>query len=307
MNVELSFLIIALAPILATLLVWAVAALCLRNYLQRRTSAAIGAADCPRSPGQSICQTIAGYDIQCRIHTIYLVSLPLVLCAVYGITYLAGPATGSLWEIFWIISNIAFLVLICLLRLIRSVRLRRRARLAYQGKQLSARALEPLLDQGHLIFHDFIIDQIHIDHLIIGPKGVFCIQTQTPPATLSGSRHAVSTVTYNGRALFFPKGEDYLPIAQANRHAEWISAWLSQSLEEPIAARAILAMPGWVVKRTSADGIPVVNPNQFASLFKHINARPLSETAIRNMASRVEGHYLAVPLADAEQGSETSD
>ena len=304
MNIETSTLIIALSPILATLLVWGIAALCLRNYIKRRTSEAMHAADCPRVPGQSICKTIAGYDIRCRIHTIYLIGLPLVLCAAYGATRLIGsPARNIWWETILIALSVVVLVLICLLNLVQNLRLRRQMQRAYEGKQLAARALEPLMEQGYFIFHDLILEQIHIDHLIVGPKGVFCVQTQSPPDTARESHHAAATVTYNGRALFYPKGEEYISIEKANLHAEWLSGWLSQFLEEPIAARAILAMPGWVVKRTSADGIPVVNPSQFDSLFKHINARPLPEPSIRVLVSKIQA---APSPSGNEQEAETA-
>ncbi|MEJ2039315.1 MAG: hypothetical protein P8X55_10315, partial [Desulfosarcinaceae bacterium] len=77
-------------------------------------------------------------------------------------------------------------------------------------------------------------------------------------------------------------------ISQAQRKAERISEWLSGFLSEPVAARAIIAMPGWTIKRTSPEGISVVNPGQFGSLFAHVQARPLEALDIQIIAARLQ-------------------
>ena len=51
---------------------------------------------------------------------------------------------------------------------------------------------------------------------------------------------------------------------------------------------AIVALPGWFVKRTSAAGISVVNPKQFTSLFNHIQPRPLSRETIQRVVHQLE-------------------
>jgi len=52
--------------------------------------------------------------------------------------------------------------------------------------------------------------------------------------------------------------------------------------------RAVVAVPGWVIKRTTPAGIPVVNPKQIASLFAHIQPRPLTDAQIEGIAHRLE-------------------
>jgi hypothetical protein len=88
--------------------------------------------------------------------------------------------------------------------------------------------------------------------------------------------------------LYFPKGEDFKTIDQARQQASWLSDWLGKAIGEPIAARAIVALPGWFVKRTSAEGIPVVNPKQFSSLFKHIKPRSLSDSMIMRIKHQLD-------------------
>jgi hypothetical protein len=52
--------------------------------------------------------------------------------------------------------------------------------------------------------------------------------------------------------------------------------------------RAVVALPGWYVNRTSSDGIPVVNPKQFTLLFKQIKPRDLSEEMIKRIVHQLE-------------------
>ena len=86
----------------------------------------------------------------------------------------------------------------------------------------------------------------------------------------------------------FPNGDDYNTIVQAERQASWISEWISRAVGQQVAARAIVALPGWFVKRTSPDGISVVNPNQFSSLFRHIKPRFLTDEMITQITALIE-------------------
>jgi hypothetical protein len=86
----------------------------------------------------------------------------------------------------------------------------------------------------------------------------------------------------------FPSGDDDKTIARAERQASWISDWISSAVGEQVAARAIVALPGWFVKRTSAEGISVVNPEQFPSLFRHIKPRHLSDETITRIVAAIE-------------------
>jgi hypothetical protein len=79
-----------------------------------------------------------------------------------------------------------------------------------------------------------------------------------------------------------------------------MSNWISSAIGEPVAARAIVALPGWFVKRTSADGISVVNPKQFPSLFKHIKPRTLTDEMIRRMVHQIEQKCRNI-VPDAEE------
>ena len=105
----------------------------------------------------------------------------------------------------------------------------------------------------------------------------------------------------------FPNGDDFKIIEQAERQSSWLSQWISSATGDQVAARAIVALPGWFVKRTSADGISVVNPKQFPSLFKHIKPRTLTDEMITRIVHQLEQKCRdVVPVSKAQEGEHPS-
>jgi hypothetical protein len=179
---------------------------------------------------------------------------------------------------------------------------RRLIRLGYEGALVVRQELNQLMRDGFYVYHDFPADGFNIDHIVVGSKGVFAIETEARSKPAAKNRVEDATVEYDGRSLYFPKGDDFKTIDQAERQAAWLSDWLGKAIGEPIAARAIVALPGWFVKRSSAEGISVVNPEQFSSLFEHIKPRPLSEAMITRIT-----HQLDQKSRDIEPKSKTFD
>jgi len=214
--------------------------------------------------------------------------LPLIIYSTL-ISYSYFQATQPSPTLIWMsaiicIALIAYLVFI----LVRLLSQRKRIRLDYEGELAVAQELNQLMLQGFRVYHDFPADTFNIDHIMVGTTGVFAVETKTRgKGTGSGSGEA--TVTYDGRMLNYADSSDFETIEQASQQADWLSKWLEGATGEPIAVRAIVTLPGWVVRRTSADGIPVVNPGQFASLFEHIKPRPLSETMLKRIQEQIEG------------------
>lgn len=162
----------------------------------------------------------------------------------------------------------------------------------YKTKLLTAEALSPFEDRGDFVCHELRLGHLDIDHILVGTKGIFTIQTH-PRALVSENPDGCNgTVSYDGRGLYFPKGMDDSELMLALESAELLSAWLSNGLNLPVACRAIISIPGWRVKRTSADGIPVVNPRQFESLFAHISARTLKPEQIQTITGLLKEAYL---------------
>jgi hypothetical protein len=175
-----------------------------------------------------------------------------------------------------------------LYKLAALLRQRRLLRLGYDGKVTVLQQLNQLLRDGYHVYHDFPADQFNIDHIVVGNKGVFVIETEARLNPNSDRPGEEAVVEYNGRVLHFPKWTDTETIVHTKRQISWLSKWISRAIGEPVAARGILVLPGWYVRRTSADGISVVNPKQLSSVFKHIQPRELREDTITRIVCQLE-------------------
>ena len=158
------------------------------------------------------------------------------------------------------------------------------AQRVYDDQVATGRALAPLEDQGYCLFHDFGKEgnNAHAaagcDHLVVGPKGVFAVTVHTP-RTRSQERGGVSaTVTYDGRALQFGRYSDYDTIAQAGLVADTLSELISEVLSEPVAARAIVAMPGGPCGASLQRAYPWSIPSSF-HLFSSTSTRGRSRNS----------------------------
>lgn len=215
---------------------------------------------------------------------------PLVLCGGYIVAGMLDTVYMG-WEAL-VMFYAGGVVLWCLAIIRWRLAMRRYEEIRWHISALKMvdEAVAPLIQRGHIIFRDFITDGLSVDHLIVGPKGVFALQTLVRPVLGKPGQLQDTMVTYDGRTLFFPNEKEQLSVEQATRCAEEISDWLSERLDNPVAARAIVALPGWQIKRISAEGISVINPNQMEALFQYIKPRPLAGPVIQQIVRQVEQH-----------------
>ncbi|RPJ76011.1 MAG: NERD domain-containing protein [Desulfobacteraceae bacterium] len=175
-----------------------------------------------------------------------------------------------------------------LTHLLRLRRVRAELVRCYNGRMEVVRALNSLEPNGYRIFHDVSGDGLSVHHVVVGRNGVFAVETTSgfgPPRAKGGGN---ATVTYNGHVLFFPRRTDDRTVRRAEERAERLAQWLQQGVGEAVAVRAVVVVPGWFVKRTNPEGIPVVHPSQVASLFKYIKSQPLSGELLGCVVHRLE-------------------
>lgn len=241
-----------------------------------------------RFPGHTSLKRLDALNHEINIYLVYLFSLPICIYAAYiSLLYFAKTEIDTQGIItLAIISTV--IIAYFLFRLLRFFRERRIVRLGYEGEVEVAQELNQLMMEGYYVYHDLPADKFNINHIVIGHTGVFAIETNARSKPTSRSRVENATVSYDGRVLYFPKGNDWKTLDQAKQQADWLSEWIHRAVGEPIAVRAIVALPGWYVKRTSADGISVINPKQFSSLFKYIKPRHLPQEMIRRIVCQIE-------------------
>jgi hypothetical protein len=260
----------------------------LRFYAKRKRSRTPLSRDRLPSPGQSLLVELDVINKELRGYYVFAVLSPATILAVHLLqSYFGGTEQNGIRLIVSVAGGISF-CLFSIYKIIKLLKEKRTIRIGYEGKLAVGRELDQLAHDRFHVYHGFPAETFNIDHIVVTQNGVFAIETKTYSKPAPIDRVEDATVEYDGRMLYFPKAVDYKTIDQAQQQAAWLSDWLGNAIGEPIAARAIVALPGWFVKRTSAEGIPVVNPNQFSSLFKYIKPRPLSDSMIMRINHQLD-------------------
>jgi hypothetical protein len=140
--------------------------------------------------------------------------------------------------------------------------------LGYFGERVVAEALEPLKTRGYRVFHDVPGGErrhrFNLDHVVVGPTGVFAIETKTRRQGTGAMRDGVAAheIIYDGERLSYPWGEDRHGLDSARDRAAWLAAWLKKELEMSIPVEPVLTFPGWTVVTRTPGPVTVVSPGR---------------------------------------------
>lgn len=188
-----------------------------------------------RPPGESLRLRLIELDekLNDRFVQLFLSAYsPLVMA---GLVALQGVrATIGVWIAVAAIAVIASVW--SAYRLWKVINLRRRIRLGFEGERHVGEALNQLMLVGYRVFHDFLITDKprsirNIDHIVIGPNGVFAVETKTR-RKVKGEDGAKVTILDN--VLQYPWGVDQRDLAQAQEEAAWLADWLSKMSDQSV-------------------------------------------------------------------------
>lgn len=222
-----------------------------------------------RSPGESLRARIE--DVQWDIASFLgagMLPLPVVLALYFASWIGAGKAPSTMVA--------AFLALGGLIAqgwlgwaLWKALQRLRRLRLGHDAELAVGQELAELGGAGYRIFHDFPADSgaFNIDHIVVGPGGVFLIETK---GRAKPARQAADTpweVKYDGRVLQFPGWLETRPLAHAQSNADWLEKWLSGAVGQAIPVQPVVALPGWFVRRSNSHHIPVLAVGEIQGYF----------------------------------------
>lgn len=125
----------------------------------------------------------------------------------------------------------------------------------YVGQNL----MNGLMSHGFKVYHDFpATDTFNIDHIAVGPTGVFAIETKGRAKQVTIEKDNWQ-VTFDGTKLIFPSWTEDRPVIQATAQAKWLSEWLSSATGQPVTVSPVLAIPGWFVKMKGYTGLKIYN------------------------------------------------
>lgn len=237
-----------------------------------------------RSPGQSLKERIEEINDRISDYLTFMFMGPLAMYAIVVSQYLTSTPPSLFLLILYLGVALGLSVFFSL-KIFRLMRTRTHYRLGYDCELMVGQGLHTLLAEGFRVFHDFPADGFNIDHIAIGPTGVFAIETKGR-AKSSTVENRNWEVRYDGRQLAFPGWTETRPITQAVDQAKWLRTWLCQTTGNETPVEPVLAVPGWYIKRTGPGGPRAYNGKSPDFLAK--GAQVLPAERIRAIAFQVE-------------------
>jgi hypothetical protein len=171
----------------------------------------------------------------------------------------------------------------------RNLMATRALRLGLMGENAVGEHLQSLVAAGYRVFHDVPGNgKWNIDHAVVGPAGLFAIETKARTKKPGGRAEKDHEVTFDGKELGWPWGSDVEALAQARRNAEWLGNEMTKATGERVGARPILAIPGWLVTlRAAPRDLAVLNGKQVPGFVKS-EPRVLTEEQVQRIAYQLE-------------------
>ncbi len=121
----------------------------------------------------------------------------------------------------------------------------RALRLGIEGERAVGQFLERLREQGYQVFHDVPGDSFNLDHVCIGPAGVFTVETKTWSKPVAGNPR----IQYDGERLVVGgQVPDRDAVVQAKSQAVWLGRLLQESTGRMFAVQPVVVFPGWFVE-----------------------------------------------------------
>jgi hypothetical protein len=167
------------------------------------------------------------------------------------------------------------------------IRTRACYQLGFQGERYVAEELNQLMADGFRVFHDVPFDGYNMDHILVGPTGVFVVETKTKMKPLLGGKKQYRVI-FDGEKLQFPNGWDTDALDQIRRNQKTLSQWLSSATGDRVIAKGIVTIPGWWVERVAQSNTHVVSPKEIRSLITTSSERALTSAEIQRASHQLE-------------------
>jgi len=143
---------------------------------------------------------------------------------------------------------------------------------ALEGEKAVGQYLEGLRAAGFHVFHDVIGDGFNVDRVLVGPAGVFTVETKTWSKPVAGSPQ----ILFDGEAIkmgdLSPERD---PIIQAKAQANWLRSLLQESTGRRFDVHPVVVFPGWFVKAPPGGhkDVWVLEPKALPSFLEHEPSR----------------------------------
>ena len=190
-----------------------------------------------------------------------------------------GQKPGTVISLFILVLIISIWVGVQLVKLMKELL---NHRLGLLGERVVGECLNQLMLQGHRVFHDLPFDGFNIDHVVVGPSGIFAVETKAHRKLKDKKGRKESRVLFDGKTLQWPGGfVDNKAPEQAVLNAKTLWKWLSEATGDKIWVDPVLVIPGWYVERKANGGIAVLNEKEIGSFLSSKPSNKMSAEQIQ--------------------------
>lgn len=221
-----------------------------------------------RNPGQSVSKQRFDLAYDKVLSPIFLALLLTLMAGLEWWAYFNPRPPSPLLYSFFALAAIAYAVF----QGVRTWPKLNALRQAEEGEKAVGQFLERLREQGYQVFHDILGDGFNVDHVIIGPAGVFTIETKT----WSKPRHGSPKITFDGETLLAAGFEpDRNPMIQAKAQASWLQRLLAESTGKTLPVWPVVLFPGWYIEdnRTNRRDLWVLEPKALSAFLAQEKVR----------------------------------
>ena len=239
-----------------------------------------------RLPGQSVDEMLDRYDDDEVNPTVASLVFAIFLLG-FVLLHAAYPIFDNTWPLVFILSAAIVYFTFRLRKARQTIRALVQGR---DGERYVGQLLEKMRVDGHIIFHDVKAEHFNIDHVVIGPKGVYVIETKTWSKLPGKGKVSYRDGKFSVNGKIFATN----PLEQAKKNSQWFYGLLKKSTGKTIPVVPVVVMPDWFIepedtKNARADGVLFVNPKAL-SAFIGRGSGALSPEDIHLASYHVEMH-----------------
>lgn len=140
-------------------------------------------------------------------------------------------------------------------------------KLGLEGELIVAEKLNDLRQLGYKVYNDIVAEGFNIDHVLIGPAGIFTVETKTYRKDNSKD----CQIYYNGQIIKidnFDISKMKDPIKQAKGEKYWLERRLNKYFNN-LHIRPVVVFPGWYINSSISNAeVMVCNENSLLSIIK---------------------------------------
>jgi hypothetical protein len=226
-----------------------------------------------RNPGQSLDEQIRDIVYDYMLWPTLSALFVVPLAALEWFRYLRTIPPSPRLYTFGAVAILAFAAY----RFFKGLPRLRALKLGRDGEKAVGQFLETLRERGYRVFHGVVGGSFNLDHVLIGPAGVFTVETKTHSKPSGDAR-----VTFDGETIRIDGFEpDRDPVIQAKAQASWLRELLVESTGRKFEVRSVIVYPGWFVNEGDAktNAVWVLEPKRLPTFLER-EPRRLSQEDI---------------------------